>query len=86
MKKTRQHPRNHSRIVIAPLTKPWLLWGMKDRIFPVSPPEIKVRSAGIIGSFRSSSLMLLATPKAVSAVPKMAVAIQNLLVMQINAR
>ena len=59
---------------------------MNDMMLPVSPPETNVRSAGMIGSLRNCTLMLLATPYAVMTVPNMMVAIQNLFVMKISAR
>ena len=59
---------------------------MNDMMLPVSPPETNVRSAGMIGSLRNCTLMLLATPYVVMTVPNMMVAIQNLFVMKISAR
>ena len=40
----------------------------------------------MIGSLRNCIFMLFATPKAVIAVPKRSVAIQNLLVTKMSAR
>lgn len=70
--------------VIAPLTNAWLDFGTNDMMLPVSPPEMNVKSAGMIGSFRSWTLMLLATPKAVRATPKTRVAIQNRFVTKLT--
>ena len=44
--------------VIAPLTNAWLDFGTNDMMLPVSPPEMNVKSAGMIGSFRSWTLMI----------------------------
>ena len=62
------------------------LSGINEAILPASPPDIKVKSAGMIGSLRNYIFMLFATPKAVIAVPKRSVAIQNLLVTKMSAR
>ena len=36
--------------VIAPLTNAWLDFGTNDMMLPVSPPEMNVKSAGMIVS------------------------------------
>ena len=51
--------------------------GMNDTISPVLPLEMKLRSAGMIGSLRSRYLNRLAIENTTMTVPKMAVATQK---------
>ncbi|MFR4489375.1 MAG: hypothetical protein ACLT3W_05940 [Bifidobacterium pseudocatenulatum] len=54
------------------------LSGINEAILPASPPDIKVKSAGMIGSLRNCIFMLFATPKAVIALfRKRSVAVQK---------
>lgn len=86
MKSAMQIMVNHLTTRIAPSTNAWLSVGTKDKILFAFPPEIKLKSAGMMGSERTVILILLATPNAVIATPKISVASQNLLRTKMRTR